>query len=119
PADRWPLFVPAARELGFRSVYAMPLRLRDDLIGALNVFYAEPGIAHDGDMTVAQSLADVATIALLQQRYIARADLLAEQLQTALTSRIVIEQAKGILAATGRLDMDTSFARLRRYCRSN
>src|SRR4051794_25841356 len=116
---RWPSFTPAAEALGFRAVHALPLRLRDTTIGALNLFHAQAGAWEGTDLSVAQALADVATIALLQQRALSRADLLAEQLQTALTSRIVIEQAKGVLAATGGLDMETSFGRLRRFSRNN
>jgi GAF domain-containing protein len=118
-SDRWPLFVPAAAELGFRSVHALPLRLRATTIGALNIFHETATQANVHDVEVAQALADVATIALLQQRAMSRADLLAEQLQTALTSRIVIEQAKGILAATGSLDMETAFGGLRRFSRNH
>lgn len=116
-AHRWPRFVPKAAEEGFRSVHALPLRLRKDVIGALGLFRAEPGTLQPEDLQAAQALADMATIGILQQRTIARSGVLAEQLQTALNSRVVIEQAKGVLAATANLDMDTAYARLRAYCR--
>ena len=97
-SDRWPHFAPAAIAAGFQSVHAFPMRLRTSAIGALNLF----GHAHtefqERDVRIVQALADVATIALLQERSIARADALTEQLQGALNSRIVIEQAKGAIA---------------------
>jgi GAF domain-containing protein len=114
---RWPLFVEEALPRGFRSVHAVPLRLRSDVIGALNLFHTEPGPMADVDVRAAQALADIATIAILQQRTISRGEVLAEQLQIALNSRVVIEQAKGVLAATGNLDMDRAYTQLRNYVR--
>ena len=97
-SDRWPKFAPAAIAAGFQSVHAFPMRLRDSVIGALNLFgHADVAFAAE-EVRVVQALADVATIGLLQERSIARADSLTEQLQGALNSRIVIEQAKGALA---------------------
>lgn len=96
--DRWPKFAPAALAAGFQSVHAFPMRLRDTVIGALNLFGHAGVEFKDQEVRVVQALADVATIALLQERSIARADSLTEQLQGALNSRIVIEQAKGALA---------------------
>jgi GAF domain-containing protein len=118
-ADRWPLFVPAALERGFRSVHALPLRLRDDTIGALNLFHDERSPLTDGDLRVAQALADTATIGILQQRALNASNVLAEQLQSALTSRVIIEQAKGVLAASAGIDMDRAFDLLRRHARNN
>lgn len=114
---RWPRFVPAALERDFRSAHTLPLRLRDDVIGALGLFHTERGALEEDDVRAAQALADIATIGILQQRTIARGEVLAEQLQTALNSRVVIEQAKGVLAATGGIGMDAAYARLRGYCR--
>jgi len=94
------------------------MRLRDDVIGTLNLFGARPGPLTDADARVGQALADVATIAILQERAIRHHEILAEQLQHALTSRIVIEQAKGVLAERGSLDMDQAFNRLRRHARN-
>jgi GAF domain-containing protein len=116
-ADRWPRFVPAALEHGFRSTHTLPLRLRADVIGALGLFHTAPGALEEDDMRAAQALADIATIGILQQRTIARGEVLAEQMQTALNSRVVIEQAKGVLAANGGIGMEAAYARLRSYCR--
>jgi GAF domain-containing protein len=116
-APRWPRFVPAAIEQGFRASHTLPLRLRDEVIGALGLFHTVVGPLDDDDLRAAQALADIATIGILQQRTIARGEVLAEQLQTALNSRIVIEQAKGVLAATAGIDVETAYSRLRAYCR--
>ncbi|WP_050796146.1 GAF and ANTAR domain-containing protein [Frankia sp. EUN1f] len=117
-ADRWPIFVAGTQAAGYRSVHALPMRLRDDVIGTLNLFGAGPGPLADADARVGQALADVATIAILQERAIRHHEILAEQLQHALTSRIVIEQAKGVLAERGGLHMDQAFNRLRRHARN-
>ena len=117
-AGRWPRFVPAALAQGLRSVHTVPLRLREDVLGALGLFHSEPGPLSAEDLRAGQALADIATIGILQQRTIARGEVLAEQLQTALNSRVVIEQAKGVLAATGGIDMETAYGQLRSYCRA-
>jgi len=117
--ERWPLFVPAAAMAGFRSVAAVPLRLRDQIIGGLNLFMDSAREVPPGDRLLAQALADVATIGILQQRSLHRSHVLSEQLQSALTSRIAIEQAKGVLAERGDMTMDWAFEVLRRYARDH
>jgi GAF domain-containing protein len=117
-ARRWPRFVPAAQDAGFASVQALPMRLREQTIGALNLFRAAPGTFEQADIRIAQALADVATISLLNERSMRRSETLNEQLQTALNSRVTIEQAKGKLAERLHLDMDQAFNVLRRYART-
>ena len=115
--DRWPQFAPHAVAAGFRAVHAFPMRLRGQVIGALNMFGVQAGVMDEADVRVVQALADIATIGLLQERAITRGELLTEQLQAALNSRIVIEQAKGVLAQLHGESPDEAFARLRAYCR--
>jgi GAF domain-containing protein len=118
-ADRWPRFTAAATEVGFAAVHAVPMRLRDEVIGALNLFDSNPGAPDKDALRIAQALADVATIGLLQQRAISRRDAVTEQLQTALNSRVLIEQAKGILAERLHLDLADAFALLRVAARNH
>jgi transcriptional regulator with GAF, ATPase, and Fis domain len=118
-ASRWPRFAAAARKVGFSSVHALPMRLRTDVIGALNLFGTQPGALDEDTIRLAQALADVATIGLLQARAIRQRDTLAEQLQTALNSRVVIEQAKGVIAERHHIDVDQSFTVLRSTARTN
>jgi GAF domain-containing protein len=117
--DRWPTFAPRAIELGFQSVHAFPMRLREHVIGALNLFGASGSLLDETDARVVQALADVATIALMQERTIRRAEELTEQLQGALTSRVVIEQAKGALAALDGISTSAAFELLRGRARSS
>ena len=119
-ADRWPRFAAAVTAAGaFVSVHAIPLRLRGQAIGAMNLFHRTPGPLPDADLALGQALADVATIGILQERAIRRREVVSEQLQTALNSRVIIEQAKGVLAQHFGVPMDTAFDRLRRYARGN
>ncbi|MCR6490770.1 GAF and ANTAR domain-containing protein [Amycolatopsis sp. OK19-0408] len=115
---RWPRFTAAAHECGFRAAHALPMRLRDEVIGVLTLLDAEPGAPEPEDIDLGQALADVATIGILQQRTIEQRDVLAAQLQNALHSRVVIEQAKGALAERGGISADEAFQRLRSYARS-
>jgi transcriptional regulator with GAF, ATPase, and Fis domain len=117
--DRWPLFAPHATRSGFRSVHAIPLRLRSTVIGALNLFSTDTGGLDAEHVKIVQALADVATIGLLQERAIHRGEVLTEQLQGALNSRVVIEQAKGALAHTHGIGVDQAFQRLRSYARNH
>jgi hypothetical protein len=115
--ERWPLFSERAAEYGFRAVSALPLRLRDERVGALNLFRNEAGPMATGDVTVAQALADVATVGILHQRVLTRSEVVNQQLQTALNTRLIIEQAKGVLAERGTIDMDQAFNVLRGHAR--
>lgn len=114
---RWPAFEAAAAQQGFRSVYAAPMRLRGQVIGALNLFGAVAGGLNAADARAAQALADVATIGILQERSIRETGIVAEQLQQALESRVVIEQAKGVLSAAERIGVDEAFSILRGHAR--
>ncbi len=114
-ADRWPRFVPQALGTGFAAVHALPMRLREQTIGGMNLFTATPGGLDAELLSVAQALTDVATIGLLQERIMRQRDLLAQQLQAALNSRLAVEQAKGILAERAGITVDAAFELLRAY----
>jgi len=116
---RWPSFAPMAVAAGFGSVHAFPMRLRDRVVGALNVFGVEVAPLDETDVRVIQALADVATISLLQERALAAASTLTQQLQGALSSRILIEQAKGVIAASNDVTLRQAFESLRKYARSH
>lgn len=115
--SRWPRFSVALTELGFGTAHALPLRLRDDVVGAMNLFCVPGTVLTDDDVAVGQALADIATIGLLQERSVRQSHLLAEQLQSALASRVLIEQAKGMLMATSQVDVARAFALMRDYSR--
>jgi hypothetical protein len=117
--ERWPQFTAAARLAGFISVHALPMRLRDTVLGTMGLFGATTGRLNAEDLRLGQALADVATISLVQERAAADREVVVEQLQGALASRVVIEQAKGVLAQHGHLDMTEAFAVLRRYSRDH
>jgi GAF domain-containing protein len=117
--QRWPRFTPAALRAGFIAVHALPMRLREQVLGGLNLFHDQPGPFDPADVRIGQALADTATIGLLHERNLRRAEIVGEQLQAALNSRIVIEQAKGKVAERLGLDMDTAFTTLRRYARDH
>jgi GAF domain-containing protein len=117
--QRWPEFSAVATEAGFRAVHALPMRLREQTIGALNLFTAAPGALSSTTVRVAQAMADVATIGLLQAKLLNQQELLAEQLQGALQSRVLVEQAKGVLAERLQIGMGRAFETLRRYSRSH
>lgn len=117
--DRWPKFAPEAISNGFRSVHALPMRLRDNVIGALNLFQTDAEGIDDEGLEAARALANIATITILQYREARESDQLIDQLNTALNTRIVIEQAKGIVSERQRVDMEQAFAALRNYARNN
>jgi len=116
---RWPRFAAEAIAAGYRSVHALPMRLRGSVIGALNLFRVGPGEMSSADVDIAQAFADVATIAILQHRAAIEAQVINEQLTHALNSRVVIEQAKGMVAERLDLDMARSFTALRNHARNH
>jgi GAF domain-containing protein len=117
--QRWPIFGVAAADAGYVQVLALPMRLRDEVIGAVNVFCDHEGQLPQADLLVAQALADAATIGILQSRALEYSDQLVAQLQGALNTRVVIEQAKGMLAESQAIPIEAAFERLRSYARSN
>jgi len=117
PDPRWPQFGSRAAAAGFASVCALPLKLRTDVIGVLNLFSTEPGPLADDFARIGQALADVATIGLLQHRAIEHRQVLAEQLQGALNSRVLVEQAKGVVSERLHLGMPEAFESMRAYAR--
>jgi GAF domain-containing protein len=117
--EEWAAFCTEAAEQGFRSVHVVPLRLRGTGIGTLSLFGVETGLISDEDISVAQGLADVATIGILHERALHESDIAHEQLQFALNSRVIIEQAKGVIAHTKQVDMGEAFNTLRSYARSH
>lgn len=118
-STRWPEFQAAALSQGFRSVHAVPMRVHGRTIGAMGLFGANAGSLTPEDSAIGQALAHVATISLMQERIIRESVLVNEQLQRALTSRVLIEQAKGVIAHTAGVDMEEAFSRLRKYARTN
>jgi GAF domain-containing protein len=118
-SGRWPHFSPACLSAGFTSVHAVPMRLRGTTIGALNLFSVERGSLSGDDVIAAQAFADVATIAILQHRSAAAAQVVIEELHHALNSRVLIEQAKGFLAQRENIDVENAFGLMRRHARNN
>ncbi len=116
---RWPVFSPVAVEKGFRSVQALPMRVHGETIGALNLFRSVVGRLPEQDISVGQGMADIASIALLAERTVRESRSVVEQLQGALGSRVMIEQAKGLLAERKRIGVDAAFAILRDYARAH
>jgi transcriptional regulator with GAF, ATPase, and Fis domain len=117
-AARWPRFAPHAGDAGFVAVSAVPLRLRGQAVGALNLFSDRAGALGDDDLGVVQAMADIATIGILQERLIHDRGVLTSQLETALESRVVIEQAKGIVAERNHISVDEAFQQIRRFTRN-
>ena len=115
--SRWPVFTEAAMRSGFAYSHALPLRLRRQVLGALNLFTVERTELTGDHLAVAQGMADIATISLLHERALRDHVLLAEQLQTALHSRIMIEQAKGVLSARAEISVGEAFSRMRTHAR--
>jgi transcriptional regulator with GAF, ATPase, and Fis domain len=117
--EGWVRFKESALEQGFGAIFAVPLRLRETTIGTLNLLRDAPGELEEEDLIAAQAFADVATIGILHERALRETAVLAEQLQGALNSRIVIEQAKGVVAHTNGVPIDEAFVLIRSYARSH
>jgi GAF domain-containing protein len=117
--EKWPDFREEALKQGFRSIYATPLRLRGQTIGTLNLLSATVGELNERDALAAQALSDVATIGILQERLIKERGIVADQLQRALDSRVLIEQAKGVLSESVSISVDDAFGAMRAYARSH
>ena len=116
---RWPAFVPAATKAGFAAVHAVPMRLRDTVLGTLGLFSTSPGTLNADDLDLAQALAHVASVALVADKALSDKTAISEQLQNVLNSRVALEQAKGVLAERGELNMTQAFAALRGYARDH
>ena len=117
--ERWPKFCAAARVVGFRSVHALPMKLRDNVLGTLGLFGEDVGSLEPDDLALAQALVHVASVGIVNERVAMDRALVNSQLQHALSSRVVVEQAKGVIAHGGDLEMDAAFAVLRRYARDH
>jgi GAF domain-containing protein len=115
---RWPRFAPQALETGYVTTHAIPLRLRNRVVGALNLFQTTPHHLGDDDIALAQALADVATITILQQRTLEQSHVENSQLENALISRVLVEQVKGVLAERWETSVDAAFATFRSYARA-
>jgi GAF domain-containing protein len=118
-SGRWPLFATAAVAVGFKSAFALPMRLRDETLGALNLLSVTQTPMDEADVIVARAFADLATLTIVQHQAASEAHRLNEQLSGALASRVVIEQAKGVISERAGVDLAEAFSRLRRYARSS
>lgn len=116
--ERWPAVAGSFERAGYRSAHAIPLRLRDQTIGTLNLFRLVDGQLSSSDVHAAKALAEIATIAILQERKISDGAVVQEQLEHALASRVVIEQAKGVVSRTHGVDVDEAFRLLRTHARA-
>ncbi len=116
---RWSEFASAALQQGFRSVQALPMRVRGETIGALNLFRSQPGPIAEPDRSLGQGMADLAAVALLQERTIRHSRGVIAGLEGALNSRVIIEQAKGMLAERAQIDVGAAFVRMRTHARDN
>lgn len=113
----WPTFAVRVEAQGFSSAQAIPMRLRNEVIGALNIFRTAEGALSDRDLKLGRALADVATVALISDRTITARQVVADQLQAALNSRVVLEQAKGMLAQQAGVSVEEAFTVLRTHAR--
>lgn len=116
-AERWPSFSRRAMEAGFQSAAAVPMQHSGTTIGVLNMFNTQPDPFNPQTVRIITALAHIATIGILQERAVRSSTLLVEQLQGALNTRIVIEQAKGVLSQKRGLGINEAFDALRAYAR--
>jgi transcriptional regulator with GAF, ATPase, and Fis domain len=117
-AGRWPLFVPAARDAGFVSVHAVPMRAAGTVLGALGLFGTRVGALDEADLLVGRSLAHIASVTIVQEQAPTR-EVVLPRLRTALASRVVVEQAKGFLRARLDITVTAAFVLLRSYARTS
>ncbi|MDF2555699.1 MAG: transcriptional regulator [Microbacterium sp.] len=115
--EEWDQFRRFALDNDFAAIDAIPMRLRDVTIGTLNLLRATPGPADPDDLAAAQAFADVATIGILHERALNDTQSLARQLQSALDSRVMIEQAKGVVSFTAQVPVAEAFQLIRTYAR--
>jgi GAF domain-containing protein len=118
-AERWPRFHAATVAAGYRSTHAIPLRLRGQVLGVLNLFCIDRATLSDTDVDLGQALCDIATVGLLQERTLRQSEVLSEQLQSALNSRVLLEQAKGVLSERADITVDEAFTLMRSHARRN
>ncbi len=117
-ANDWPEFTRFAVDRGMRAVASLPMPVDERRIGALDLFRAEAHVWTDEEMQAAQGLANMASAYVLNHQALSESRTLAGQLQTALDSRIIVEQAKGLLAGRHGLTPNDAFGRLRQYARA-
>jgi GAF domain-containing protein len=118
-SERWPMFARAAVQEGINSVHAIPMRVHSRTIGALNLFRANTGRLAERDVPLGQGIADFAAVALIQERTMRESRGVVQQLQSALNSRVLIEQARGVLAERGNVSVDVAFASIRAFARTH
>lgn len=115
----WSAFQRSALQNGYTAIDAIPMRLRDVTIGTLNLLHTSTESGSDADLSAATAFADVATIGILHERAVHDSTVLAQQLQTALDSRVLIEQAKGVVSYTAQVPVDAAFELIRSHAREN
>ncbi|UFU02236.1 GAF and ANTAR domain-containing protein [Ruania suaedae] len=116
---RWPGYRTIAADVGVRAVAGMPMKLAGNAVGALNMYHAEPHIWDDSDLLAARALSNMATAYLIHSSTLSQQNQLSDQLQHALDSRVLIEQAKGVLTQTHALTLTEAYELLRRNARNN
>jgi GAF domain-containing protein len=116
---RWPIFASAALAMNFRAVHALPLRMRGAVVGVLGLFHSQVDGFRPDDLVIAQAFADVATVSVLQHRAVLEHQTVSGQLKNALDTRVVIEQAKGVIAGQTGWPMEKAFDSMRRFARAN